>query len=77
MIEPLRLRRILLALAIALPGCAAVAVLMVRVPPGWALLASIIGMIVFKTGHELHINWCTVCGGVLMFGAIFAWAIRQ
>lgn len=77
MIEPVRLRRILLALAIALPGCAAVAVLLMLVPPGWALVAAIAGATMFKIGHGLHSKSSTLCGGILMFGAIFAWAIRQ
>ncbi len=69
--------RILQMTAIAIPACAVVAAVMLCVPQWVAFGAALIGITLFLTGKELNVGWCAIVGGVLMFGSVFAWALRQ
>ena len=69
--------RVLQMTAIVIPACAAVAAVMLCVPQWVAFGAALIGIVLFMTGKELHVGWCVIIGGVLMFGSVFAWAVRQ
>lgn len=70
-------RNVFLVTAIAVPGCAVIATLLYVLPVPFSFVGIMIGIAMFKIGHALEYKWCMACGGVLMFGSVFAWAIRQ
>ena len=77
MMEKFNPWRVIAASAIAIPGCAAVVLVMFLLPKPFAFGGVLLGVACFKIGHGMEYKWCAACGGVLMFGSVFAWAIRQ
>lgn len=75
--EEVSLRRILKLLAVTVPGCAAIAAALFFLPTAVAFVVALTGLASYKIGSDLHWKVCTICGGVLMFAALVAWAIRQ
>lgn len=71
------LRRILTATFLAVPMTAGVSGVLLILPQWLAFASVLAGLVLFKVGTHLEHNWCTVMGGVLAFGALFAWAVRQ
>jgi hypothetical protein len=69
--------RVLRMTAIAIPACALVTLVMLCVPQWVAFGGVLIGIALFMTGKELDVGWCVIVGGVLMFGSVLAWAVRQ
>ncbi len=77
MIPKPNVKRVLVATLIAVPACAAVAALMWFLPTWVALWFAIAGVVLFQIGAEIGWKWCAFLGGIVMFGSVFAWAIRQ
>ena len=71
------LLRVLLATLIAVPSTAIVAIAMFVVPPKIALCFCVVGMGLFKLGHTTKRPIVLAIGGIVMFGSVFSWAVRQ
>ena len=71
------LRRVLAAACLAVPAAASIAGVLFFLPEWLAFGSVLAGVVLFQVGTDLEYRWCTVFGGVLAFGALFAWAVRQ
>jgi hypothetical protein len=69
--------RIALAISIAVPVWLALTGLFLMMPPILAIGGMLLGVVLFKCGAELKRKWIAAAGGVLMFAAVFAWAINR
>jgi hypothetical protein len=69
--------RIALGTSIAVPMWLALTGLFLLVPSGLAIGGVLLGVVLFKCGAELRRKWIAAAGGILMFAAVFAWAIKH
>ena len=70
-------RRILICLLIAIPGTATVTGLLYFVAPGIAIGICVMGIALFSFGRAFNRVLLMGVGGVLMFGGVLSWALRQ
>ncbi len=70
-------KRIFLSVLVAIPSTAVVAALLHLVPPIFAFVAGVTGMVFFRIGASLNRPILVGLGGVVMFGGVFSWALRQ
>jgi len=72
----MKLWRVVTALAMMLPAAAVLLSLFLLLPAVASLACAITGLVLFKVGAELGLNWSTIVGGTVMFAGVFAWAMN-
>jgi hypothetical protein len=68
-------RRICLALCLALPCVAALSAVLVWAPAIVSLTVSILGVSLLMAAETFHSKSAAALGGVLAMGGVFAWAL--